>query len=74
MHIQMPEYYKSTNGKDMFRYQNDRTNGDREYWKCEDRSCRARAVTNKRDIVSVSEDSHAPDPYQETKRPTGTEP
>ena len=64
----MPEYYKSTNGKDNFR-----KNGDREYWNCEDRSCRGRAVTNKRDIVSVSEDSHAPDSEQETKCPTGTE-
>ena len=69
----MPEHYKSTNGKDKFRYHHDRKNGDREYWNCEDRSCRGRAFTNKRDIVSVSEDSHAPDPEQETKCPTGTE-
>ena len=31
----------------------DRKNGDREYWKCEDRSCMCRAVTNKGKIVDV---------------------
>ena len=60
-----PEYYKSTKLKDKLsyrgnRYHCDRANGDREYWKCEDRSCRGRAVTNQRDIVSVSEHSHGP--------------
>ena len=50
----IPEYYKSTKWKDKlsycgFRYHHDRKYSDREYWKCEDRSCRARAVTNKRD-------------------------
>ena len=60
-----PEFYKSTKQKDKlsyrgYRYHRDRVNGDREYWKCEDRSCRGRAVTNKREIVSVSEHAHGP--------------
>ena len=60
-----PEFYKSTKQKDKlsyrdYRYHHDRVNGDLEYWKCEDRSCRGRAVTNKRDIVSVSEHAHGP--------------
>ena len=60
-----PEFYKSTKQKDKlsyrgYRYHRARVNGDREYWKCEDRSCRGRAVTNKREIVSVSEHAHGP--------------
>ena len=60
-----PEFYKSTRQKDTlsyrgYRHHRDRVNGDREYWKCEDCSCRGRAVPNKREKVSVSEHAHGP--------------
>ena len=60
-----PEFYKSTKQRDKlsyrgYRYHRDRVKGDREYWKCEDRSCKGRAITKNRDIVSVSEHAHGP--------------
>ena len=60
-----PEFYKSTKQRVKFsyrgyRYHRDRVKGDREYWKCEDRSCKGLAITKNSDIVSVSEHAHGP--------------